>query len=93
MEWFFALPKLYQGGAVLALAAIWYAWQNRAALMAMVPKGLPSIATASDPDVEDVAALKRLQARADRNKCPKAKAAIAEFGRHFFECGEHSEST
>ena len=90
MDWLLQLLTAnWKPLALFGAALGWYAFQNRAALWAMLPKGVPSIGGEVDPDVEDVAALKRLQARADRNKCPKAKAAIDEFGRHFFECGEH----
>ncbi len=49
---------------------------------------LPSVSkTAEDPDVADLHALKRLEARAERSNCPKLKQAVRDVEVCFFNHG------
>ena len=49
--------------------------------------GVNSATAAVDDDAADVAAMKRLQARFARLKCPEGTAALQVVGQHFFHEG------
>jgi hypothetical protein len=51
---------------------------------ATTPKAAVVPVDSTDPDVADMMALKRLTARAQRQKCPESIAACQVIGTHFF---------
>lgn len=83
LEWAKGFDMVTVGIVVaLALAAGWFVFSER----------LPSLGSlsnpfASDPDVADLQAVKRLKARAERLRCPEMALGVDTVLSHFFHEG------
>jgi hypothetical protein len=83
MDFLQQITPLQWGIGLALLAFLAFVWRDKFA--GLWPKSSPDVPVSSDPDVADLAAAKRLQARFEKHNCPEGLAAVKVCLQHFFD--------
>lgn len=98
MNLFNLTPQKTYALLAIVVGCAWYLWSQRAAILAAMEKMRPTLTASPAPvkavelsdDHRELDAFKLLEARFVRMNCKAGQEALAEVGRHWFDCGDHS---